>query len=127
MPLVLKKAKIAMYADDSTIYSSETKIEELENVLMTDLRSIDEWVANNKLALNIGKTKSIVFGTRNMLLNEPKLTLVVKDKTVKRSWRADFLVLRLIISYPGLSILELWLIEWAEVSQQLEDVLTCYL
>lgn len=73
-----------MYADDSTIYSSQTTIGELQNVLMEELKLVHEWVINNKLALNIGKTKSIVFGTRCMLLAEPKLYLTVKDTNVEQ-------------------------------------------
>ena len=82
LPLVLRKAKIAMYADDSTIYSSQSTVQELEIVLMEELKSVIEWVTNNKLVLNISKTKSIIFGTRYMLLNEPRLNIVVKDINV---------------------------------------------
>lgn len=84
LPLVLKKAKIAMYADDSTIYSSQATIEELQNVLMEELKAVLEWVTNNKLVLNVGKTKGIVFGTKHMLLTDPKLHLVVKDISVEQ-------------------------------------------
>ncbi|XDV54562.1 hypothetical protein PO909_022822 [Leuciscus waleckii] len=82
LPLVLRKAKIAMYADDSTIYSSQSTVQELENVLMEELKPVIEWVTNNKLVLNISQTKSILFGTRYMLLNEPRLNIVVKDINV---------------------------------------------
>ena len=36
-----------------------------------------EWVASNKLVLNISKTKSIAFGTNHILNSKPKLNLVM--------------------------------------------------
>ena len=36
-----------------------------------------EWVASSKLILNISKTKSILFGTNNLLSARPQLNLVM--------------------------------------------------
>ena len=65
LPLALNKACISMYADDSTIYASENTANEVTETLNKELQSVLEWVASNKLVLNISKTKSIVFGTNH--------------------------------------------------------------
>ena len=39
------------------------------------LQLVSEWVARNKLVLNISKTKSIVFGTNHSLNPNPQLNL----------------------------------------------------
>lgn len=44
LPLVLDRTKIAMYADDSTIYAAESSTVELNNKLQYDLRLVAEWV-----------------------------------------------------------------------------------
>ena len=62
MPLVLSKASVSMYADDSTLYTSE-----MTATLNKELHLVSEWVARNKLVLNISDTKSIVFGTNHSL------------------------------------------------------------
>ena len=62
MPLTLSKARVSMYADDSTLYMSATATEMTPH--NKELQLVSEWVARNKLALNISKTKSIVFGTK---------------------------------------------------------------
>lgn len=55
-----------MYDDDSTIFSSQERVEDLEIVLLEELKSVVESVKNNNLVLNVGKTKSIVFGTKHV-------------------------------------------------------------
>jgi hypothetical protein len=67
MPLALSKARVSMYADDSTLYTSATTATEMTATLDKELQLFSEWVARNKLALNISKTKSIVFGTKHSL------------------------------------------------------------
>ena len=68
LPLALNKACVSMYADDSSIYTSATTANETIN---KELQSDLEWVASNKLVLNISKTKNIVFGTNHSLIRFP--------------------------------------------------------
>jgi hypothetical protein len=56
-----------MYADDSTLYTSATTATEMTATLNKELQLVSEWVPRNKLALNISKTKCIVFGTKHSL------------------------------------------------------------
>jgi hypothetical protein len=48
-----------MYADDSTLYTSATIASEMTATLNKELQLVSEWVARNKLVLNISKTKRI--------------------------------------------------------------------
>ena len=63
MPLTMSKARVSMYADDSTIYTSATTATEMTVTLNKELQLVSDCVKRNKLVLNISKTKSIVFGT----------------------------------------------------------------
>ena len=67
-----------MYADDSTLYTSATTATEMTATLKA-LQLVSEWVAENKLALNISKTKSIIFGTKRSLNLKCQLNLVIND------------------------------------------------
>ena len=69
-----------MYADESTIYAAN----EVTETLNKELQSILEWVASNKLVLNISKTKSIVSGTNNSLSARPQLNLVMNGVAVEQ-------------------------------------------
>ena len=53
-----------MYADDTTLYCDIKDVPNYENVLNVELCKITNWLAANKLSLNIGKTKFMVFHTQ---------------------------------------------------------------
>ena len=74
IPLTLSKAKPA---DDSTLYTSATTATEMTATHNIELQLVSEWVERNKLALNISKTKSIVFGTKHSLNPKPQVNLVI--------------------------------------------------
>ena len=80
-----------MYADDSTIYVSESTIEMLNNVLNNELQLVLDWVTHNKLVLNVSKTKSLVFGTKHLLSNDPKLNLYIKGMAVEQVQKTKLL------------------------------------
>jgi hypothetical protein len=44
---------VSMYANDSKLYTSVTTASEITATLNKDLQSVSEWVARNKLVLNI--------------------------------------------------------------------------
>ena len=73
-----------MYAYDSTICTSATTANEDTETLNKELQSVLKWVASNKLALNISKTKCIVFGTNHSLRARPQLNLVWNGVAVEQ-------------------------------------------
>lgn len=82
-PLVLNKASIAMYADDSTIYTSTRTTNELDTVLNSELHTVDEWVKRNKLVLNVSKTNCILFGSSHIISSNPQLNIRINDISIK--------------------------------------------
>ena len=61
LPLALNKACVSMYTDDSTIFASATTANEVTEILNKEFQSVLEWVASNKLVLNISKNKSVLY------------------------------------------------------------------
>jgi hypothetical protein len=84
MPLTLSKASVSMYLDDSTLYTSATTATEMTATLNKELQLVSEWVARNRLVLNISKTKSLVFGTNHSLNPEPQLNLVMNNVEIEQ-------------------------------------------
>jgi hypothetical protein len=70
--------------DDSTLYTSVTTATEITTTLNKELQLVSEWVARNKLALNISKTKHIVFRTNNLLNPTPQLNLVRNNVEIEQ-------------------------------------------
>ena len=84
MLLALSKASVSMYADDSTLYMSATTATEMTATLNKELQLVSEWVARNKLVLNISKTKSIVFGTNQSLNPKSQLNLIINNVEIEQ-------------------------------------------
>lgn len=90
-PLLLMKAKMANYADDSTIYVSESSIHNLNYTLEKELQSVMEWVTQNKLVLNIGKTKAILMGTKHRLKDKLVLALKINNTPIEQEQETKLL------------------------------------
>ena len=59
MPNVCKNSSVAMFADDTTLITSEKRIGNLLNV---DIGHTSKWLACNKLTINIDKCETMFFG-----------------------------------------------------------------
>lgn len=53
-----------MFADDTLIYMAGKDIEEVQGKLSAELTRVNEWLKVNKLKLNIGKSKFVVFSSK---------------------------------------------------------------
>ena len=56
----VNKSNIANYADDTTPYSVDAKIEPLLNTLETDTETLIKWFNNNYLKLNADKCHLLI-------------------------------------------------------------------
>ena len=57
------KFKFLMYADDTTIYFN-FPIEIREVLIYDELEKVNKWLKHNKLAVNVDKTKNMLFHKR---------------------------------------------------------------
>ena len=73
-----------MYADDTTVHASATTPADLTTILNRELDIIGKWIFENKLILNISKTKSIVFGSNHSLRREPELKLFINKTPIQQ-------------------------------------------
>ena len=73
-----------LYADDSAILVSGKDVGQIQATLSKELESIREWLIDNKLSLHLGKTESILFGTKLQLA--PQLNIeYARNKLANRS------------------------------------------
>ena len=63
---------------------STTTANEFTETLNKELQSVLEWVASNKLLVNISKTKSIAFGTNHSLSSRPQINLIMNGVAVEQ-------------------------------------------
>ena len=52
------KCKLLLYADDSALLVSGKNVSEIQKVLSQELKSVCEWLVDNKLSIHLDKTES---------------------------------------------------------------------
>ncbi len=80
----LTDSAVSLYADDTALYASSDSHVDLMLTLRLELSIINEWLAANKLTLNVGKTKYVIFGKKgqtntidyNLTINNQKIAKV---------------------------------------------------
>ena len=81
------------YADDTTLYCDIKDVPNYENVLNVELCKITNWLAANKLSLNVDKTKFMVFRSDKKKVVYPKL--LINNIEIERVDYFNFLGLQL--------------------------------
>ena len=76
LPFSLKKGKVTMYADDTSISYSSKNMEDINQTLSSELGHLKQWQQGNKLSLNVLKTQALVVGSKP---NIKKITENVVD------------------------------------------------
>ena len=61
------KTKVILYADDTAILCKGKNIAQIKKTLNSEMSLCSDWFTQNKLHLNVSKTKSMLFGTSQRL------------------------------------------------------------
>ncbi len=64
LPNTVFSCEIGLYADDTVLYTSGKSVTEVADKLQDDMNRVYLWMCANRLSLNVGKTKSMLFATR---------------------------------------------------------------
>ena len=91
LPMILDQSKLAIYADDSTLWVADSSINKINKTLDLELSKVVKWVSDNKLVLNIGKTKSILLGSKHQLEENPKLDLFMNNIQIEQVYEVKLL------------------------------------
>ena len=78
MPAVVKH-KLLLYADDAALLVHGKNLEDIESSLSSELEIVNEWlIRKKKLSLHLGKTESILFGSKHRLKSQCNLDISCK-------------------------------------------------
>jgi hypothetical protein len=69
------REKLNLYADDSGILVAGNSRTDIENILSSEMEILSQWLICNKLSLHLGKTESILFGSRQRLKSQSTLNV----------------------------------------------------
>ena len=77
-----------MYADDTTLYVSGTCLDDniIQTRLQHDVNALKQWIKENKLHLNVDKTKLMIIGSKQRLhsINAESIHILYDGKEIER-------------------------------------------
>jgi len=80
-----------LYADDSALIVRGQNVNDIENTLSNELSNISKWLECNKLSLHLGKTESILFGSKRKLKKVENLNIVCNDVRIESKSAVKYL------------------------------------
>ena len=84
--LFCDNSSLRLYADDTTLYSSDPSLNILEIKINLDLASITDWLSINYLSINTSKTKAITFSNSDFTTS-----FRIKNKIIEQKECLDLL------------------------------------
>ena len=75
----LRHSEVTLYADDAVLYCYDSNPAGLECALNADLHAFANWLNDNKLTLNVDKTKAMLIGSDSKLCKLNSLSVSVLD------------------------------------------------
>ena len=87
----LQYSKMTIFADDMAFYCHENSPTNLQSKLNADLAAITSWLHDNKLTLNVTKSKFMVIGGRNKLSQFNDIALVANNDQLENVTKFKYL------------------------------------
>ena len=76
LPSVVRRCKIVLYADDTTLFFAGRNAQTIQFALQEDLNAVGEWFPLNRLLVNCDKTDVMLFGSKQRLVRLQGLSLL---------------------------------------------------
>ena len=73
-----------MYADDPALLMLGKDVGKMQDILSLALQNLNDWLVNNKLSLHLGKTESILFGSKHMMKCQSELEICNNTNLIAR-------------------------------------------
>ena len=105
MPISIR-CNLMLYADDSALLVSGDDPNEIAQILSEELESCRKWLIDNKLSLHLGKTESILFGSKNGLKTVNSFEVICNNEAIKNVTTVKYLGLKLNNYLSGVTIVD---------------------
>merc|ERR1711874_804384 len=100
------RCKLLLYADDSALIVSGTDPQTIADALSKELESCRQWLMDNKLSLHLGKTESILFGSKRKFKKVESFDVKCGDTTIKHVTSVKYLGVQIDNDLGGNSIVK---------------------
>ena len=83
--------RLSLYADDSALLFAHCDPKVIADRLSSELSRCKHWLVDNRLSLHIGKTESLLFGTKRRLKGAENFCVFCDGTPVERSFSDKYL------------------------------------
>ena len=80
---LFKHCKVALYADDTVLYTADKNFEGSIAKMQLDIDSLSQWCHANGIGVNTSKTKTMVFGSPARLRSLPSFEINYEGKAIQ--------------------------------------------
>ena len=80
-----------LFADDTAVLATNAHLLELVNQVNKELQKIANWLRANRMAINVSKTKFILFHTKGKKINEDDLKVVLNMNEIVQTEEPDLI------------------------------------
>ena len=88
---VIKNCKMALYADDTVLYTANLKFETSVQKARDDVLALSGWCKANGIGMNTDKTKVMIFGNAKKVAGLPKVHINVNDVSLQTFFNYKYL------------------------------------
>ena len=74
-----------MFADDTSVSYASDSLDEIQNVINSELKNLNSWLIANRLSLNITKTEFMIIGSRpgmNATQSQTDIAIRIRDREI---------------------------------------------
>ena len=101
---ISESCKLILYADDSAILYSHKNPDVISQVLGSEIENCSKWLIDNKLSLHLGKTESVMFGSKRKLNKVKDFIVQCNGNAIKSQKSVKYLGVQLDNDLSGASI-----------------------
>ena len=83
MPNETEQLSNIMFADDTNFFISGKSLTDLEPIINNELSLIHKWLINNRLSINLGKTKYMIMSAPNKRLSDEDINIEINGTTLE--------------------------------------------
>jgi len=95
---------LLLYADDSALMVSGKDLTKIESELSIQLNTLHDWLVDNRLSLHLGKTESILFGSKRKIKNIDRFHISCNGSDIESKQSVTYLGVTLDQSLSGVGI-----------------------
>ena len=79
-------AQPRMFADDTSVSYVSDSLDEIQNVINSELKNLNSWLIANRISLNITKTEFMIIGLRQrMNATQNDIAIRIRDREINRA------------------------------------------